>query len=213
MSFSEFVDGPLLYFSMAVFVIGVVWRLVGTLAAGRHTDYSKPRASGVAGALGINLTRFAPKCDFMPRIKLQVVAGYLFHLGLFALLFFAVPHIEFITQISGLSWPAMPHWAFILAAELAFFGLMYLFVFRLTHPVTKILTTRGEYIGSALVFTVMLTGCLALGRSHEFLRLFHLFTVELLLLYMPFSSLMHAFTFPFSRGFTGAVYHRRGLNI
>jgi nitrate reductase gamma subunit len=209
----DFIDGPLWYISSIVFVAAVVWRIVIILSFGRKKNLAKPRLSPGGGAMHTIWRRFFPYKEFFEVSKFRIFAGYAFHIGLFALLFFAVPHIEFITQISGLSWPAMPHWAFILAAELAFFGLMYLFVFRLTHPVTKILTTRGEYIGSLLVFTVMLTGCLALGRSHEFLRLFHLFTVELLLLYMPFSSLMHAFTFPFSRGFTGAVYHRRGLNI
>jgi nitrate reductase gamma subunit len=209
----DFIDGPLWYISSIVFVAAVAWRIVIILSFGRKKNLAKPRLSPGGGAMHTIWRRFFPYKEFFEVSKFRIFAGYAFHIGLFALLFFAVPHIEFITQISGLSWPAMPHWAFILAAELAFFGLMYLFVFRLTHPVTKILTTRGEYIGSLLVFTVMLTGCLALGRSHEFLRLFHLFTVELLLLYMPFSSLMHAFTFPFSRGFTGAVYHRRGLNI
>ena len=209
----DFIDGPLWYISSIVFVAAVIWRIIVILSFGRKKNLAKPRLSPGGGAIRTILRRFFPYKEFYEVSKFRIFAGYAFHIGLFALLFFAVPHIEFITQISGLSWPAMPHWAFILAAELSFFGLMYLFVFRLTNPVTKFLTTRGEYLGSILVFTVMLTGCLALGRSHEFLRLFHLLTVELLLLYMPFSSLMHAFTFPFSRGFTGAVYHRRGLNI
>ena len=210
---ADFIEGPLWYFSSIVFVVAVLWRIVVILSFGRKKNLAKPRFSAGGGAIATILRRFFPYREFFEVSKFRVVAGYMFHIGLFALLFFAVPHIEFITKISGLSWPAMPHWAFIVAAELSFFGLMYLFVFRLTNPVTRILTTRGEYIGSLLVFVVMLTGCLALGRSHEFLRLFHLLSVELLLLYMPFSSLMHAFTFPFSRGFTGAVYHRRGLNI
>lgn len=45
----------------------------------------------------------------------------------------------------------------------------------------------------------MLTGCLALARSYEPLRMLHFFLAELLLLYFPFSALMHTFTFPFSR--------------
>jgi len=44
------------------------------------------------------------------------------------------------------------------------------------------------------------------------LNLLHFFTVELLMIYFPFSSLMHAFTFIPSRAFTGAWFGRRGID-
>ena len=214
MSFSEFVDGPFWYFSLAVFVIGVIWRLVGMLTVGRHTDLSQPRQSGSSGAVRINVTRFFPRADFWSRIKLQVVAGYLFHVGLFAVLFFAAPHIDFYREkLTGFGWPALPFWGFILASEIAFLGLLLLVIHRLTNPVTRKISQRGDYVGSFLIFFVMLTGCLALAESYESLRVIHFFSAELLLIYFPFSALMHTFSFPFSRGFTGAHYGRRGVQV
>jgi nitrate reductase gamma subunit len=56
----------------------------------------------------------------------------------------------------------------------------------------------------------MLTGCFALGEASEGLRAFHMLSVELLMMYFPFSRLMHAFTFIFSRYFMGAAYGKRG---
>jgi len=213
-NFTAFVDGPFWYFSAAVFLIGVLWRLVGMLSMGSKPDFSTPRKSGTAAVIGINLTRFFPRVDFWSRIRLQVVAGYLFHLGLFALLFFAAPHIEFYREyITGFGWTALPEWAFILVSEIAFLGLMLLILHRMLNPVTRAISDRGDYIGSLLIFLVMLTGCLALARSHEVLRVTHFFLAELLLIYFPFSALMHTFTFPFSRGFMGAHYGRRGVNV
>ncbi len=105
MSVSEFIDGPFWYFSATVFVIGVAWRLIGMLTMGSRTDYSVPRASATAGAIRTNITRFFPGADFFSRIKLQTVAGYLFHVGLFALLFFAAPHVEFYQEyVTGFAW-------------------------------------------------------------------------------------------------------------
>lgn len=214
MSFSEFVEGPFWYFSAAVFVIGVVWRLAGMLAMGSKTDLSMPRASGAAAAVGINIRRFVPRADFWSRTRLQVVAGYLFHVGLFAVLFFAAPHIEFYQKyVTGFGWPAMPEWAFILTSEMAFLGLLLLVLHRMISPVTRLISNRGDYIGSVLLFLVMLSGCLALARSYEVLRITHFFLAELLLLYFPFSALMHTFTFPFSRGFMGLHYGRRGVRV
>lgn len=214
MSFTEFVDGPLWYFSATVFVIGVLWRLIGMLAIGSKTDYSEPRASATGGAIAINLKRFFPRAEFWSRIKLQVVAGYLFHVGLLALLFFAAPHIKFYREhLLGFGWPAMPDWAFILTSELAFLGLLLLILHRLMNPVTRAISNRGDYLGSILIFLVMLTGCFALAHAYEPLRVLHFFLAELLLLYFPFSTLMHTFTFPFSRGFMGAHYGRRGVSV
>jgi nitrate reductase gamma subunit len=214
MSFSEFVDGPFWYFSLTVFVIGVAWRLLGMLTVGSRTDLSVPRASGSGGAISTNLTRFMPRREFWPRTRLQVVAGYLFHLGLFVVLLFAAPHIDFYREyITGFGWPALPNWGFILASEIAFIGLLLLLIHRLVHPVTRKISSRGDYVGSGLIFLVMLTGCLALAESYEPLRVTHFFLAELLLIYFPFSALMHTFTFPFSRGFSGAHYGRRGVRV
>lgn len=214
MSFSAFVDGPLWYIALTVFIIGVVWRLIGLLMLGRKQDLSLPRASAASGAVGTTLGRFLPRRDFWPRTRLQVIAGYLFHVGLFAVLFFAAPHVDFYRErLFGVGWPAMPEWAFILTSEMAFLGLMFLILHRLMNPVTRAISKRGDYVGSILLFLVMLTGCLALARSYESLRILHFFLAELLLLYFPFSALMHTFTFPFSRGAMGAHYGRRGVRV
>lgn len=209
----QLIDGPLWYFSLGVFCLGVLFRFFTILRAGLKPDLAIPRAGGAAGALRNLFSRFIPRRDVATRGRLTLIAGYLFHLGLFALLFFARPHVDFIAErITGFGWPALPYWAFIISAEIAFIGLLLLWLHRLLHPVTRLLSTADDHIGTGLVFLVMLTGCLALAQSFEPLRLLHLFLAELLLIYFPFSSLMHTFTFVFSRGYTGAIMGRKGVN-
>lgn len=211
--FSEFVDGPLWYFSVTVFVVGVVWRFLAMLLAGRRPELSVARASAAVGAIRTNLSRFLPRREMAGRIRLHVVAGYMFHLGLFALLLFAAPHVDFIKErITGFGWTPMPHWAFILASEFAFIGLLILWLHRVLNPVTRLLSRADDHIAAILTFVVMLTGCLALFQSFEGLRTLHLFLAELLLVYFPFSSLMHALMFVPSRGYTGAMLGRRGIH-
>ncbi len=91
-------------------------------------------------------------------------------------------------------------------------GLLLLLLYRLMHPVTRLISRAGDYAATLLVFLVMLSGCLALARAYEPLRLLHLLLAELLLIYFPFSTLMHAFTFTVSRGYTGAGMARKGVN-
>ncbi len=207
------IDGPLWYFAASVFVIGVVWRIASILLQGMKRDLAPPRGSGPLGAVRALFSRFVPRRTIARRGRMQLVAGYLFHLGLFALLFFARPHVDFFAErITGFGWTALPHWGFILAAEAAFAGLLLLWLHRLLHPVTRLLSTADDYVGTALVFLVMLSGCLALAQAFEPLRLLHLLLAELLLIYFPFSRLMHAFTFAFSRSYIGAAMGRTGVN-
>jgi nitrate reductase gamma subunit len=214
MSISQIIDGPLWYLALAVFLIGAAWRLLAILFMGLRRDYSEARRSGSVGAIRAIFSRFVPERAMWSGVRMHVLAGYLFHLGLFALLLFAVPHVEFYRdKLFGTGWTAMPHWAFVLASEAAFLGLLILWLNRVLNPVTRMISSTGDHLASILTFLVMLSGCLALGRAHESLRLVHFFLVEMLMIYFPFSSLMHAFTFVISRGALGAHYGRRGVSV
>ena len=207
------IDGPLWYFSLAVFAIGVTWQLAIIVFAAGKQDLSVARGSAGAGALRNVFSRFLPHREMAPRIGLPLVAGYMFHLGLFALLFFAAPHVIFLEQhLLGFGWTPMPHWAFIVASQFAFFGLILLWLRRVLSPVGRLISTPDDHIAAILTFVVMLTGCLALLKGFNELRLLHRFTVGLLLIYFPFSCLMHTFTFIPSRAFTGAWFGRRGID-
>jgi len=207
------IDGPLWYFSLAVFCIGVLWQMARILFAAGKTDLSVARGSAGIGALRNVFSRFIPHHEIAPRIRVQVIAGYMFHLGLFALLFFAAPHVLFLEQnLLGFGWTPMLHWAFIVASQFAFFGLLILWLRRMLNSVSRLISTLDDHVAAILTFVVMLTGCLALLKGFTELRLLHRFTVELLLIYFPFSCLMHTFTFIPSRAFTGAWFGRRGID-
>jgi len=207
------IDGPLWYFSLAVFVIGVVWQLVSIVFASRKQDLSVARDSATSGAIRTIFTRFVPHKEISSQITIQVVAGYLFHLGLFALLFFAAPHVVFLEHnLLGFGWTPMPHWAFIVSAQAAFLGLIFLWLRRMVNPVSRLISTLDDHVAAILTFVVMLTGCFALLEGSTGLRLLHRFSVELWLIYFPFSALMHTFTFIPSRAFTGAWFGRRGID-
>lgn len=207
------IDGPLWYFSLAVFVIGVGWQLASIVFASRKQDLSVARDSATSGAIRTVFSRFVPHKEISSQITIQVVAGYLFHLGLFALLFFAAPHVVFLEQnLLGFGWTPMPHWAFIISAQAAFLGLIFLWLRRMVNPVSRLISTLDDHIAAILTFVVMLTGCFALLEGSTGLRLLHRFSVELWLIYFPFSALMHTFTFIPSRAFTGGWFGRRGVD-
>ncbi len=209
---TSFILGPLWTFSLLVFCLGVAWRIVAILALGFPRDPASPRGSGLAGGLAGLLRRSWPRNGVGRKNLLPVIAGYAFHLGLFALLFFAAPHVRFLDHyLPGPGWTPMPRWGFVIAAELAFAGLILLWLRRVMHPVTRLLSSLDDHLAAGLTFLAMFTGCLALYESFTGLRVLHVFAVELLLLYFPFSHLMHAFTLFMGRAATGARAARHGV--
>jgi len=212
MTFLDFVEGPMFYAAAAIFVTAGLWRIIGILRIGKKPDLAPARGSATAGWWKGNLRHFFPRGLFAERTWMHILGGYGFHLGLFVLLFFAAPHIAFIERFTGLSWPALPRWGFIIAAEIAFAGLIVLWVRRFSDPVMRQISDWDDHIGTWLTFLVMLTGCLALQESVVALRATHMLFVNIWLIYFPFSRLMHAFTVFLSRGATGASYGRKGMN-
>ena len=212
--FEQFVNGIFWDIALIVFFVGVAWRLLTLFLRSKRIDYSEPRNSGVSGAIMANIHGFYPRKEVSARIRIQVIAGYMFHLGLFVLVLFAAPHVKFIAEhITGFSYMTMPYWAFIVASEITFAGLILLWIHRVLNPVTRLISKRSDHIATILVFVVMLTGCMALAEASIGLRALHRFSLELLMIYFPFSALMHAFMFIPSRAFTGAFLGRRGVKV
>ena len=216
MSMIELLEGPLWKVSVGVFVVFGVWRLFVIVTTGRSPAKAKPVGSPSVGAVRAIFGHFLPRRAFLGqgRVWFVTLAGYAFHLGLFALLFFAAPHVAFIRDhILGVEWPALPRWGFIVAAQFAFAGLIALWVRRFVDPVVRLISRPDDHIAAGLTFFVMLTGCMALGEQSVTLRAIHLGFVEAWLIYFPFSSLTHTVTWPLSRGFTGALAGRRGTRM
>ena len=212
MTFLELTEGPLWYAASAVFVVGVVWRLAGIVRLGAPRDLSVPRASAATGAMKAIFLHMVPHGGFFGRTKFHFFAGYLFHIGLFVTVLFAAPHVIFIEErLLGFGWPALPRWAFVMVAGATFAGLILLWLRRLTDPVMRQISDGDDLAGTVLTFLALLTGCFALQEAHDSLRALHMLSVEVLMVYFPFSRLMHAFTFVFSRAYTGASYGRRGV--
>jgi nitrate reductase gamma subunit len=209
-----FVEGPLWYTAVAIFVLGTAWRLAGMLARGGGRIEDAARGSPAAGAAVSALAYMLPRAAFLrsPNVQLVLVMGIAFHVALFAVLLFGAPHVAFIEQrILGIGWTALPDWAFVVLAEIAVAGLLVLWLRRAIDPVARTISRRDDHLAAGLTMAVMATGCAALGGGSEAMRALHMLSVDAWLIYFPFGSLFHAFTWIFARGYTGAMLARRGI--
>ncbi|MEF8792442.1 hypothetical protein [Thiohalorhabdus sp.] len=215
MTLLEFTRGPALEASLIILVAGVIWRLVGLLLLPYKRDHSEPRGNRTAlgGALQTILRRFWPYRAFQNRVLFSHVMGYAFHIGLAIVVFGYRPHILFIRDLTGISWPGLPYWVVYLAGAVTLAALVALLIRRLSHGVLRLLSTPDDYLSWLVTILPVITGFMAvqhLGARYETLLAVHLLSVELLLIWLPFGKLMHTFTFLFSRGFTGARAAHKG---
>ena len=66
MSLIEFIEGPLWWLAVAVFIAGVAWRIVGLLMIGKPKDLSRPRSSGAASSVCSSEARKPASCNDSP---------------------------------------------------------------------------------------------------------------------------------------------------
>jgi nitrate reductase gamma subunit len=216
MELLDFARGPALQFGLYVFAFGVAFRLAALLLLPRTKDLSKARADtpGLAVAAGREIVRrMWPEPIYADSTRFTTINGYIFHLGLAIIVFGGTPHILFIKDLFGISWPGLPTNIINGVAVITFFSLIAALVHRLQSPVLRAISTANDYITWGVTMLPVVTGLLAishLGWRYETLLAVHILSIIVFLVWFPFGKLMHAFLIFFSRGTTGVHLAHRG---
>lgn len=221
MALLEFARGPGLWLAFAIFVAGSAWRAFAILRRPSATDLSQARSGALlAGGLRGIARRMWQPASLRRRSLTSTVFGYGYHIGLAIVFFGFVPHIAFVQRLTGLTWPALPGPVFAAGVAMAFVGLFYALMARLTSPVLRLLSTFDDYSSWTVTFLPLLTGMAVLALSLEsaypltpdlpVIVALHLLAFELLLVWLPFSKLSHAVLVFVSRATTGAANVRKG---
>jgi nitrate reductase gamma subunit len=219
MELLDFARGPALSWSLMILVFGVVWRLTAILLTPKMKERSEPRpgtpSDPAAFVRGV-LTRFWPHKHFERQTLVSHLNGYVFHIGLAIVVFFYRPHILFIQDITGLSWPALPNTMVYGVGLVTVVSLFLALQRRMSNPVTRMLSTADDYISWAVTLTPVLTGLLVvngIGAKYETLLAIHILSVCALFVWLPFGKLFHTFVFVLSRGVTSVRLSRRGATF
>jgi nitrate reductase gamma subunit len=219
LQFLTWVRGPGLDMATAVFILGVVWRLIEIYSLGRRKDLSAP-GRRVVGASGLHtvLRRFKPPegMGMVQHSPVTYIGGYLFHLGLAVIVFLFAPHIKLIESLLGLSWPGLPSPVVDLVTVLTLAALVAVLVDRLRRPVKRFLSTFEDWFTWLVTVLPVLTGWLAVQHlllPYTTLLALHILSVEILLVVLPFTKLFHAFTAFGSRWYNGAANAHKGVPV
>jgi nitrate reductase gamma subunit len=212
--FLTWVRGTGLNIALSIFALGMLWRLLEIYTLGRKPDLAAPRR--VAGASGLHTLyrRSLPLPGMFKRSPVSYVGGYIFHFGLFIVVLLFAQHIRLIESITGLSWPALPAQFIDATAVVTLATMLLMLVDRISKPVKRFLSTFQDYAAWTLTFLPVLTGYMAtkhLLLPYSTMLALHILSAELLLVFLPFTKLIHVFTLWGSRWYNGDVNARKGV--
>ncbi len=197
-----------------IFVLGTLWRLFEIYTMGRKKDLAVPRHRTGASGLHTMFRRSVPPPGMFKRSPTSYVAGYVFHFGLFVIVFLFAQHIKLIQELTGLSWPNLPAQFIDATAVVTLATMLLVLVERINKPVKRFLSTFGDYAAWVLTLLPVLTGFLVtkhLLLSYTWMLALHILSAELLLIFIPFTKLIHVFTLWGSRWYNGDVNGRKGV--
>ena len=199
--FLNWVRGPAFQIAIVIFVAGVIIRIVEILMLGRKKNIAEAKGSEMSSGIKTIFTRLVPDKSTMQRSGFTIVAGYIFHIGLFITIFMFAPHILF-KEITGLSWPSLPTPVVDAFAVITIITLFAVLVHRFRNAVLRYLTHTEDILVWVVTILPVITGYIAfhrIGTTAPMLLALHILSVELLLVVFPFTKLMHTFTLFFAR--------------
>lgn len=216
----RFARGPLFNVALMVFVAGIVFRLVRILMLGWTRDRVPAMGNKSAGVLKTYLKALVI-WPFIPWVKgtfnrnpITYIAGGLFHLGLFVVTLLGTAHVLVWKSLLGFAWPSLPLPIVDWMAAVTIVAMLALFINRLVNPVLKLITGPAEWMNWTVVFMPMVTGYIMthhLWFQYEVLFSLHMLTVDLLLIWIPFSRISHFVFYFFSRTVHGVEFGKRGV--
>lgn len=206
----QFITGPLLWLTLAVFVVGCVYRVVKyvkglawQLDRVAYTKYPGPGTKGAARSILFWLIPFGTRSW---RVKpLMTLMFFVFHIGLIICPIFLLAHGILIQEAWGIGWPSLPG----PVADFMIMGVLIaaaaLLLRRLLLPEVRFITTPQDYLIWAIAVAPFLTGFIAARNpaDYQFWLTVHILCGELMLVAIPFTKLSHFVLFFCSRAQVG----------
>ncbi|MFN2148800.1 MAG: hypothetical protein ACK2T2_10445 [Anaerolineales bacterium] len=220
-SILAFARGPFFYFALLIFIGGMIYRFVRIVLLGFSSDRVPARGSKLGGvvktyAKNLLILPFIPwvKGSFS-RNPVMYLAGGLFHLSLFVVIFLGTAHMLVWKSLLGFGWPTLALPIVDWLAAVGIVAMLVLFINRLVNPVLKLLTGPAEWLNWGLVFIPMLTGYIMthhLFFPYQVLFSLHMIAVDLLLIWIPASRISHFMFYFFSRTIHGTEFGKRAVS-
>ncbi|NCO60008.1 MAG: nitrate reductase [Deltaproteobacteria bacterium CG_4_8_14_3_um_filter_51_11] len=202
----NFLTGPALWFSFAVFLVGLLVRLVFLFGLSRERDRVFYNHIDWRWAFRSIWHWLIPWGSASMRLQpFFSLVFFVFHVGLLAVPLFLSAHNMLWDEAFGLSLWSMPDVIADILTVLVILCAIFLFVRRLARAEVRILSGIWDYCIILISAAPFVTGFLAYHQllDYDLMMVLHVITGELLLILIPFTKLGHMMLFFFTRSFIG----------
>ncbi len=205
-------NGPIGRFALALMVLGLlrlalltVWDIIHALRSShnRSVPYRKIFSTTLKWLVPFNRLHRAHGVYSYASVGL--------HIGVLLAGLFLSNHIDILTTITGLSWPALAKPLLDGLTLIAILGGLTLLFYRIYSPQSRVLSKSMDYIMLALILNIFISGFIA-GRAwnpipYNQLMLFHVLNGVVVLATAPFTKIAHCVLFPLIRLGSEIAWH------
>lgn len=193
----DFIRGPMVWISIAIFFGGIIWQVLRFLALSRIVEEQKlKRPVGLvaeeppAGASGL---LYALKLSIFKTNPAMIIVTLIFHLCLIVVPLSLLGHNIFIERAIGFSLFSFSEKASdVLTVAFLLCGLYFLFR-RLFLVRVRIITSAYDYLMLLLATAPFITGFLAYHQifDYQLMIVLHILSGEAMLIFAPFTKFVH----------------------
>jgi len=201
----DFAKGPLFVFTFLFMALGLlrqvflqIAQLKDVLKRLSYNDFSFMKN------LKLFIEWMLPVGHIYRNKPVMSISSFIFHIGLLVVPVFFFGHIDLWERSIGLSWQGIPLWLADVLAVTTVACAALLFIFRLIDNSMRALSSGFDYLLLIVIAVPFITGLMAVHPafnpvSYNAIMLVHILSSELIFVMMPYSKLVHAVLFPFSR--------------
>ncbi|HYA42927.1 MAG TPA: hypothetical protein VEF34_16605 [Syntrophobacteraceae bacterium] len=203
------VSGPLVWVSFALFLGGIIYRIISMARLARKKDIVVYEYMSPYYALRSILHWIVPFGSVNMRMKpVMTIVTFCFHLCLLALPIFLFAHVMLVKESWNVSWATLPDGAADPMTLIVIGACVFFLVRRFVVPEAKFLTSPSDYLILAMVAAPFITGFWTYHQlpGLKAAAILHMLSGEIMLAAIPFTRLSHMIFFPFTRGYTGSEF-------
>lgn len=203
------VIGPLAWLAGAIFVFGLIYRLVSMYLLAKKRDPQVLEYMDLKYGLR---SIFRWSIPFMPvnsRLHpVMTVVTFLFHICLILTPLFLMAHVVLWSYYHGISYGTLPDSVADVMTMVVILACLFFAGRRIYLRQVRYVTTYKDWLILALVAFPFVTGFLAYHQigNYKFMIILHILSGELWLAAIPFTRLSHMVMAPFTRGYIGSEF-------
>ncbi len=205
----NFATGPLLWITLAVFIIGSLWRITSMIILARKKDMNAIAYLDAGYSMRSICRWLTPFATLGWQANpAMTVATFLFHLVILLLVLFAPGHATMWDYNFGVAVWALPEGLSDALTITAILCCLFFAWRRLQHPTVRFVTRPHDWIVLAMVVLPFVTAFLAKQHigNNLFMSTLHVLSGSALIMAIPFTRLSHALFAPFSRAYMGSEF-------